>query len=313
MDTALDTVHFHCRDCGRRFESAPDEVADDDTAPWHPYAYYATCPHCAAESVPQAGWERALMKAWSSATGPKSDEGKARVAQNLAGHPTPEEAERTRFNALKHGVYARTATFFPARPGRYPHCEGCEYRYTTCGVTSNACLKRAELFLKHHVAFETRDPGLLSELRSDTQAGIQALINDMILQIAQDGGPRITRPEWYQDKEDGSIRLVQFEDESGNIRQLTRYEAHPLLRHLMDYISKNTMTLADMGMTPKVQTEEKVQLGHLEQERSDRETLSSFQQRQQEQQQRLIGLIQRGGPPAGGTLIIQDDDGSSDG
>lgn len=307
MSEALDSVNFHCRACRHRFAACPDSVIEDADTPWHPYRYTATCPECGAEDVPQAAWERSLMKAWAHATGPKTAEGKAASAANLVGHPTPEEAQRTRFNRLKHGLYARTATFFPARPGKYPHCEECEHRYTVCGVSAPACLKRAELFLKHHIAFETRDPGLLMELRSDTQAGIQALINDMILIIAQDGGPRLIHPEWFTDK-DGDVHLVRWIDEKGEQRQVMKYEAHPLLKHLMDYISKNTMTLADMGMTPKVQAEEEAAMGHLEQDRREREALTDFQQRQQEQTNRLMDLIERGGRSGGGTLIIQDGD-----
>lgn len=304
MAEALTTVHFHCRGCGHRFEAEP-LVREDPGAPWHPYAYFAECPECAAEAA-QAAWERSLLKAWANATGPKTPEGKAAVTANLDGHPTPEEAQRTRFNALKHGLYARVATFFPARPGRYPHCEGCEYRYSTCGLNSPACMKRAELFLRHHIAFETRDPGLLMEMRADTQAGIQALINDMILIIAQDGGPRLLSPEWYTDKETGAVHLVQWTDENGHVHQVLKHEAHPLLKHLMDYISKNTMTLADMGMTPRVQAEEEANLGHLDQEKRERETLSDYQRRQAEGLERLQALIERGGPSRDGVLILQE-------
>lgn len=307
MSDALNTVHFHCKACGHRFESVPVVHAHADT-PWHPYRYTAPCPECNAPEAGQAAWERGLLKAWATATGPKTAEGKAAVRANLVGHPTPEEALRTRFNALQHGLYARTATFFPARPGKYPHCEGCEYREGVCGVSSPACLKRAELFLKHHIAFETRDPGLLMELRSDTQAGVQALINDMILIIAQDGGPRLMHPEWYTDKDTGEVNLVEWTGDDGKRHRLMKYEAHPLLKHLMDYISKNTMTLADMGMTPKVQAEEEAQMGHLEQDRKDRESMGAFQSRQAEQTERLLGLIERGGSKRAPALIIQDGD-----
>ncbi len=301
----LTSVNFHCRSCGHRFAADPSRVEDDAERPEHPFVYFAPCP-CGAEAE-QAAWERNLLRAWASATGPKTPEGKARVTSNLDGHPTPEEAKRTRFNALKHGLTARVATFFPAAPGRYVQCEGCDH-LDSCGQVSRACLKRAELFLKHHVAFETRDPGLLTELRSDTQAAIQALISDMILTIARDGGPRLISPEWYQDKETGTVRLVKWTDEHGTERQVMKFDAHPLLRHLMDFISKNSMTLADMGMTPKVIEEDHEEMGRLADRRQAREDLTDFQRRQAEGLARLTELIERGGPPSGRVIEIDHDD-----
>ncbi|MFP4162128.1 MAG: hypothetical protein ACLFSK_09150 [Ectothiorhodospira sp.] len=303
----LKHVHFRCRFCGHSFEAEPDAVREDQDADsqHHPWRYEARCPSC-GETAEQAPWERALQKAYTCSTGPRTQGGKDRVRENLRGHPTPEETDRTRFNALKHGLYARVATFYPAKPGKYPQCEGCEYR-DTCGVSHRHCLKRAELYLKHHIAFETRDPGMLTELRADTQAGVQALINDMILTITQDGGPRLRSPEWRADEE-GAIHLVRYEDDDGNLQQIYRHEAHPLLKHLMDFISKNTMTLADMGMTPKVVQEEEEERGHLEDKRKAREEFSEFQQRQMDQQQRLMQLIERGAPPAGRVIDAQDED-----
>jgi hypothetical protein len=57
---------------------------------------------------------------------PVTAEGKAAAAKNLEGHPTPQESRLTRFNAMKHGMEARTATYFPAKPGKYAFCEGCD-------------------------------------------------------------------------------------------------------------------------------------------------------------------------------------------
>lgn len=286
----LADVTFVCKCCVAEFQSEPDRVEDDPEADHHPYRYYATCRVCSTECE-QVAWERSLLKAWARATGPRTAEGKARVAQNIEGHPTPEEALRTRFNSMKHGIYARTATYFPARPGGYPHCQGCEYLLNTCHEQS-ACLKRTELFLKHHIAFDSRDPSLLMELRADTQAALQALINDMILAIAQDGGPRLLSPEWYYDTE-GECHFVKWVDESGAERQLMKKEAHPLLRVLMDFISKNTMSLADMGMTPRAQDDGETIRGHLEAQHHDRQNLLDYQSRQTKALEHLGTLIAR--------------------
>ncbi|WP_197481051.1 hypothetical protein, partial [Eikenella sp. NML01-A-086] len=107
---SLDTVVFRCTACKHTFESAPQTVLDAPEYEWHPFAYQAACPKC-GETCAQAAWHRNLMKGWANATGPKTPEGKAAVRKNLEGHPTPEETRRTRFNALKHGMNARTATY----------------------------------------------------------------------------------------------------------------------------------------------------------------------------------------------------------
>lgn len=273
----LPTVQFHCAKtrggCGYRFEAQPDRIEPAAALEHHPYEYFASCPAC-GEVASQAAWERALVKAWSHATGPRTEEGKAASARNLEGHPTGEEAFRTRFNAMKHGLFAKTATYFPAKPGRYPQCDGCELIVECAGNV--ACLKRTELFLKHHVAFESRDPQILMGIHAGNQAAIQALISDMIIAIAADGGPRLQTPEWYYDK-DGGFHLAKWKDEHGNDVQLYKLEAHPLLKLLMDFISKNSMTLADMQMTPKAKDEDEALRGYLDQRGSDEERQLDYQ------------------------------------
>ncbi|MGE0487291.1 MAG: hypothetical protein AB7Q81_24265 [Gammaproteobacteria bacterium] len=274
-------VSFHCArlggGCGHRWQGEPGRVEAREELDHHPFEYFAECPDCGQEAA-QAAWERALAKAWTRATGPRTAEGKAASARNLDGHPTAEEAFRTRFNAMKHGLFARTATYFPAKPGKYPQCDGCEL-LVECH-SQVACLKRTELFLKHQVAFETRDPVLLTDIRADTQAAVQALINDMIVAIAADGGPRLRTPEWYYDK-DGGFHLAQWvDDKTGETIQLYKLEAHPLMKLLMDFISKNAMTLADMEMTPKAQDEQELMRGFLEEKRGEDERALDYQQRQ---------------------------------
>lgn len=287
-------VNFHCRAdwCGNRFSAQPGRVEDCPEREHHPFEYFADCPMCGEESG-QAAWEVNLLKGWPNATGPKTPEGKAATAANLAGHPTPQEAQLTRFNAMKHGLFARVANYFPAKPGKYPHCDGCEHLETRACVPQRACLKRTELFLRHQVAFETQDPALLLGMRADTQAGIQALIDDMLLAIAQDGGPRLKSPEWYYDR-DGVFHLAEFVDEqTGEKVSLMKNEAHPLLKILMDFIAKNAMTLHDLEMTPRSQDEQKALEGHLEQGAGEKQAALEYQQRQTALLEKMSELVQR--------------------
>jgi len=277
-ETPSDDVSFRCQECRLSFKAAPGRIDDVPGQDWHPWRYFAACPECGCEAE-QAWWERNLMKAHARATGPRSEAGRAASAANLDGHPTPEEALRTRFNSMKHGLYARVATYFPARPGRYPHCDGCGYLDECAGQV--ACLRRTELFLKHQIAFETRDPGMLTELRSDTQAAVQGLINDMLLAIAQDGGPRIHELQWFYDK-DGGFHLAQYTDDQGTKHQITEVKAHPLLRPLIDFLAKNSMTLADLEMTPKALDDQEMMRGYLEDKRAGQDSLDDFRQRQED-------------------------------
>jgi len=243
----FDNVAFRCS-CGRNFDAKPDKIEDESSRPWHPWSYQAVC-EC-GEYASQAAWEISLYKARSRATGPKTAEGKAAVTKNIEGHPTPEEALRTRFNALKTGISAKVATFFPAKPGKYAACQGCEF-FDGCG-SQPACQKRTELYLRHHIAFETRDPSMLSGLRATLHANISAIIDDIVLSIIQEG-VSLKTPEWYYDKEGTFCFAYGTHPSTGETILIEKTTAHPLLKTLGDLVAKNGMTLTSENMTTRQQ------------------------------------------------------------
>lgn len=171
----IPSVNFRCGACRRAFEGIPDLVESVPDQTWHPFAYFAHCPHCGAEHQPQAAWEKALLKAHQHSTGPKTAEGKTASAANLAGHPTPAETLRTRFNGMKHGAFARTAKYFPARPGGYAFCDRCDVDRGWC-ASQPACVKQTEIFMLHHAAFEQRDPKVLTDMHADMHAALMAML-----------------------------------------------------------------------------------------------------------------------------------------
>jgi hypothetical protein len=307
----LDSVRFHCDECDARFDAAPARVVDAPEDAWHPWHYFAPC-DCGAEAHQEAR-QRHLLKMWASATGPKTAEGIERVTRNLAGHPTPAETMRTRFNAMQHGVAARVATYYPAKPGKYPHCENCEYRKSIC-AQQVACLKRTELFMKHHIAFETRDPSLLTELNAELQAHVRALISDMIMIVLQDG-PRIETPEWYFDIKTGEFHFVTFfEPGSAEMRQVMKLQAHPLLKILGEWLTRNGMSLSDMGMTAKGQDESDTIKGHLAGHTAREETRLEYERRNTEALEALRGMIDRSRESAKrDPVLIEYDRGESHG
>jgi len=194
---------------------------------------------------------------------------------------------RTRFNAMKHGLRAKVATYFPAKPGKYPHCDGCEF-FNGCEKTV-ACMKRTELYMRHHIAFETRDPTLLTGIRAQLQANIQAIIDDIILSIIRDG-VSIKTPKWYTDP-DGTFHLAEYVDDDGNRRLIEEMHANPLLRTLGDMIAKNGMTLTDESMTMRQQ--DCSVSSAADASGVSTEEMRDFQRRNEAQMSALIGMIKR--------------------
>lgn len=243
----LSEVTFRCARHGA-FKAQPERVDAEPDDAAHPWRYFALCPDCDAECT-QAHWERSLLKAWQKATGPTSDQGKAATAENLVGHPTKEESLRTRFNAMKHGASAKVATYFPAKPDGYALCGTCDVDRYYCSQQP-CCVKQTQNFMLHHAAFEQRKPGLLTGMYADMQAAIFSILQQIIMTIIADG-VKLTRPEFHFD-ENGHLSLATYTDDFGEKRTIMEVSAHPLLKAMSELLTKNNMSLADMGMTNKV-------------------------------------------------------------
>jgi hypothetical protein len=244
----LKTVNFKCQSCGKGFQTVATTTKTNPDKPWHPYDYFTQC-KCGGEAR-QVAWEQNLLKAHANATGPVTKVGKAIASQNAAGH----SCENTRFNALQHGLYAKTAQYYPARPGKYPTCENCEFKNKECSDENHlvACLKKTELFMQTHIAFETGDHKILKKMHANTHAALNAILNDMILSVAQTG-VEIKNPRWYPNPKTGMPEFVEYRDENGSKHQLHDIQAHPLLNKIIDLVQKNSLTLDDMNMTDKSQ------------------------------------------------------------
>lgn len=282
----LAEVRFHCLDCDYRFEAEPVRVEDAPEDEWHPWRYIGTCPACGDECE-QERQQRGLLKAWAHATGPKTAEGLANTAKNLDGHPTPEEAARTRFNGLKHGLTARAATYWPSKPGGYPSCKDCQ-----CVSSRGACPQRMELYFRHHLAFTAGDPSLLTELNADLHANLRSIINLMILDVLADGST-IRAPQWYYDK-DGGFHLAQYKD--GDTQQMvvmTELREHPMLKRIGEWVARIGLSLSDMGMTPKAKEASEDAVGYLAGQKQRQESTLEYQKRSTLALEDLSNLIAR--------------------
>ena len=281
-------VTFECKDCRHQFDSEPERTEDEPNRA-HPYRYFANCPICDRE-VEQVRWQVGIMSACAKATGPKTVEGKAKSAANLDGHPTPEEAKLTRFNALKHGAYAETAQFFPARPGKYRQCETCDIDWTYC-QKQPACLKKTELYMKHALAIESGDPTLLKEIHASNQSNVSAIFSDLIREIAVDG-VAIRTPKGGFDK-DGGFHLARYMDETGQQVLIEEIKANPLIKPLLDILRGNNYSLADINLTPKVLTDQGIELGKLEEQMQDKDSALEYQRQQTEMLSKLSAQFDR--------------------
>ncbi len=283
------SVTFRCADCEHTFDDQPTRT---ESAPEraHPYRYFSDCPLCENECS-QVPWQVGLFCAHLKATGPKTPEGKAASASNLAGHPTPEEARITRFNAMKHGASAKTAMYFPARPDKYPHCKTCDVDRDYC-AQQVACLKRSDLMLRCLVAIESGDPTALQDLHAINQANFMAIMQDMMQALIADG-VTLRNPVHDFDKE-GGFHIGRYVDpDTGEWNIVEDIKAHPLLKPMMDMISRNNLSLADLNMTPKIQVDQGIQQGQLQQEEDEKESALEYRNKMEKQVSDLKTMIGR--------------------
>lgn len=277
----LDRVNFRCGVCRHAWSAKPDLVEPDEADQHHPWRYFADCTVCGAKLQAQAAWERSLLKAHQMATGPRTPEGQAASAANLAGHPTAEEALRTRFNAMKHGLNARVANYFPAKPDGYAFCTRCDVDRYWCGEQP-ACVKQTELFMLHSAAFEQRNPKALARLHGDLHAALVASLQ-MCLQAVLGDGVVIKTPklDTYRDKEGNTTTTaVSYIDAEGVEHFIYDYMANPAFKPIADLVTRLGLSLTDLGMTVKAQQDEEDELrGRLPPSTQAPEALADFSRR----------------------------------
>lgn len=285
----LGAVTFRCVLCRRNWKAAPARVEDDPDDEIHPWRYFATCPDCGLECQ-QAGFERGLLRAWRSATGPRTPAGIAATTANLEGHPTPEEALRTRFNGMKHGLTARTATYFPPKPDGYSWCAGCDVDRVWCREQP-ACVKQAEHFMRHHAAFEQKNPKHLMGIWADFHAALMLTVQQILQTIIADG-VTINQPKTYLDR-DGNCLVVQYIDGAGRTQTVRDVQAHPLFRPLGELISRTGISLADLGVTGRAMEDDTPLAGRIK-PGDGAVALEDFAQRQVSALESLRHLLERG-------------------
>lgn len=287
ISNPLNEVSFVCAACKHKFERAPDVVEDAPERTWHPWRYFADCIKCGAQCK-QAGWEQGLMATYGKHTGPKTAAGKAATTKNIEPYQTSEQGRRNRFNGLKHGLYSQQLDYFPARPGQYDKCKSCTIDHDTCRANT-ICAREADMAMRYQIAFSENDPSQLRDIQAGMHARIQSIIDSIMLAIINTG-VEIHQPVWYVDPKDG-FQLAEYDDSEGQRKFITEVRAHPLLKVLSEYISRNNLSLSDMGMTPKQHDEGSVLKGQIDSQEQNGEELLEYQRRQAESLEGLQEMI----------------------
>jgi hypothetical protein len=152
-----------------------------------------------------------------------------------------------------------------------------------------ACSKQTILFMQHHAAFEQRNPKHLNGLYADLQAALFSLLQQILQTIIADG-VKVEAPKYYTDK-DGNMILAEYYTEAGEKRTIMDIQAHPLFKPLGELLSRNNLSLADMGMTQKVIDDEEQEFGRLQSQEQSREALTEYSRRQAKALEDLQGLM----------------------
>jgi len=228
------------------------------------------------------------MQSFGKHTGPKTEDGRKKAQQNIIGYPTAEQRKRTRFNGLKHGMYAQTLEFFPARPGQYLQCKGCPIAHDVC-KTNTICAKEADRAMRYQMAFAENDPNQLRDIQANTQSRIQSIFDNIMLSIINTG-VQIEKPILHIDPKTGP-QLLEYTDGDGNKKTVVEIQAHPLLKNLSEFIARNNQSMADMGMTNKLQAPEEEHLGNLSAAENKGDQLLEYQRQQTESMSALKDMI----------------------
>ncbi|WP_339376615.1 hypothetical protein [Candidatus Enterovibrio escicola] len=232
-------------------------------------------------------WEVGQFCVLLNATGPRTTEGKAKSSANLDGY---NNRSLSRFNAMKQGANAKTAMFFPALLGKYPQCAPCDVDHAYCS-TQPACTMRTELMMQHLIAFQSGDPSKLTELHTINQANMVAIFQDMMQTIVVDGVA--LRNPVYDFEKEGGFHIGKYKDNNGQEQTIEEIKAHPLLKPMLDMLGKNNLSLADLNMTPKIQTDQGIELGRTIEKDDERESVLEYQRKMADQMSGLRDMISR--------------------
>lgn len=249
---------FYCRECKKSFSAEPARTEPLPDSP-HPFEYFASCPVCNAECT-EAHWHKNLYLAWLNISGTGNP---AASAKNL---PSAGDS-RAKFNALKSGLFAKKAQYFPAAVGRYPECEGCA---TSADCEDGGiCIEISKIKMIVQRAVDTSDPSAITALTGQIQADVFVMIQRLMSQALRDG-VTLTKPLFTSHENRHSF--VKYPDEDGNVHQVYETTVHPAVRAVAELLQKNNLALGDMLLTQKTAGEQNLGMGFLKNDETRTQT-----------------------------------------
>lgn len=223
--------YFYCKPCKLAWKT--EEFHTDGAE------ISALCPVCEHPALECTHSTYNLARtAWQNATGPKTEEGKARVA----------------LNSWKTGEYAtKIRIMAPAKFEKYPWCLDCEDREPCKSKLIKYCPRDLETTAKFVAAYKNGDVNDLREEAGLANAQVWKVFSMMIHQIIEKGV---------------MYKVVKFDSE-GN--EITTYEKNQLVKELPAYLASLGMSADQQVMTPKAAEQKEALEGRIKQEQIDQE------------------------------------------
>lgn len=245
-----DEKTFYCRECVSSWKTDAYHIGDDDVA-------YSKCECCdkLTHEVPHyyANIPKMIEAGKGKSTGPKTKEGKARVA----------------LNGYKHGLASRKFRILaPAKKGKYPECDGCPY-FDDCTPDKYCPINLTEI-TKFAAAYKNGKIEFLKEFAGVTQGNL-AIIMKMLFNDIFTHGTLVEKV------------ISSKVDENTDTEEIVKeWQDNPSLKHLLKLAEAMGSTADQQMMTPAKQTENENIEGFVNSEKVKAETAQEHYKKRDE-------------------------------
>lgn len=266
MSDNKDVKYFHCQSC-RHVWKTSDYLSRGDEA-------VSTCPICdKAESVIETSYRVLnLYQGWDKATGPKTEEGKARVA----------------LNGWKTGRYASQFRMMaPAKPGKYPICVDCQYKKECKEKPFTYCPHDLETMARFVQAYKEGKVNDLRELAGLVQGQVHKVFTNIIHHILENGVMFKNKKPAF-DKDGNLLR-----DDDGKIIYTETFEKNNLIKDIPAFVQSMGFSAELQDMTPKTRQESDAIKGYLDDTKTKQEDIVQVKRAAMEEMTRMREAVEK--------------------